>query len=209
LLKANPGEEINPQQLRRGIPGLLVFRVAGEPLRAEVDYLQALRWHEIAEAQQARVDQQPGGAMGHLGLQEQARQRWQTAQARWEGYHFAHPLTPKTTKPRLQLSLAVLQRGALGDVELALELLGSFFDDVCRGLHARLLQARALAKGGQAKAARAALEQALRQVDVVESSPELQALRKEALAQLLPRETFFCLRCRAALELRALAGKGE
>src|SRR5581483_8644739 len=65
------------------------------------------------------------------------------------------------------------------DPNTVADLLDYFFTDVRRSLHAHLLQAEALAKSGEAKDARAALEALRQQLDAVESSPELQALSEQ------------------------------
>ncbi len=213
-------EERDQQKLRRGLPGFVTFRAAGEALRKEVVYLQALRWHEKAELRQAQLGRAVS-AKGKQRLHAEADDVWNNAQERWGQYQHQsdNPATPNAVKARL------LALGGAGDVNAVGELLDYFFADVRRALHARLLQAEAFAKNGKAKAARTALEGVLRQLDALDNSPDLKLLRTrlpgrlqvehaEALvaalfADVAPDGTFAWMRRRAALELHRLSDKGE
>jgi len=212
-------DELDLKKLSPGMLSKVVVRAAGDRLRRDIVYLQALRWQEKAERAQARSEQ-----LGVRGTKaaEDARNAWVNAEHNWRTHTDLFPFTSATLKARLQ-TVQLLRQGR--EPDLGRTVLEHSFHDLRRALTARLWLARALTMwGGKDKEALATLRELERQAATVAAVEELKALRKEVLDEVpneaqrqqleaalfgdfQPAGSFFWLRYRAQLELRRLSGR--
>jgi len=208
-------KKVSPTMLSK-----IVVRAAGEQLRRDATYLQALRWQEKADRAQAKREQLTG-ARGKKAAAD-AEVAWENAADKWGLHTHLFPFTSATLKARLQQAQALTQRR---EPELGRAMLEYSFHDLRRSLTARLWHAQALTMwGGKEKQALAALRELDRQMAAMETTTELQTLRNEIRDQVpneaqrkhveanlfgdfQPRGSFFWLHYRTQLELRRLSPK--
>jgi hypothetical protein len=179
-LRSPEEPEVERQKLRKGTLGFIVFRAAGDTLRKEILYLQALRWQEKAERAQARLGRAaPGkGPADGTKARQAVEDAWTNALAGWDQYLGVNPVTPALIAGRVLDARGLPQ---LSDKETVLDQL---FRDVRRTLAARTMHARALQAAGKDRQAAEALTALLREADAVLTSKELQRLRGDTLQRV-------------------------
>jgi hypothetical protein len=154
---AKPDDEIgNRNPLPRTLLSYIVLGGLAEPLRSEVDYLLALRWHEKAERLQVKIRQLKGAGVQTGKADDDLNAAWATTMDSWDTYGHAEIFTPDSLKERAGAveKLSEVSKSK----QLGADLLGYQGALFRQAASARLQFAQALVQNDNKPQARVALE---------------------------------------------------
>jgi hypothetical protein len=178
-LLAPTADEAERQKTPKRLLSFIVLRVVGNPVRREASYLLALCWQEKAERLTgARERQRPGGNGNERAGQTAGA--WLNVQDWWQKYADSYPLNLSAVKNQLAMADRLWRAG---QIEQAVELWERTWRDVRIGLHARWLQARALAKSGKNDGARVVLKNLVANVVALQQDVDFKAGLGPVLSQ--------------------------
>jgi hypothetical protein len=217
---------VTKEQPPRTVLSFLVFRALTVALQNEVAWLEAMRWHTLADHNQGKLDHftaaNPQDVEGaRKVLAQETAEAWGNAQELWGKYTDRVPLTTTTLAGRLQPIQDLLRGGPLERLDpRVVQLVGSLSAHLQRELRqsaeASVWRAYCLEKLGRKQDAAALLGrladqltalQKGQELDVVFDSKDRKQLRRAWFSDFEPGGTYHWLIYGARLRQRQLTDK--
>jgi hypothetical protein len=172
-LLETPDEPETARKLPKRLLTYIILTGVKEPLGQEATYLLALAWQEEAahdEATQKRLQREDANPAAQKRAAQKARNSWTNARGWWARYANQYPLGAGAITTRM---LHLGQHWQDGNFPIALQLWDHLLADLRTTTSARLLQARALEKAGDPKAAAKVLEGLILDIDALDKHPDV------------------------------------